>query len=92
MTGKPKRHNLSDWLALHELDPTLCRQILSAAARQVGGQPADHEKPASEEDALDPDVAWLRVVDAMCAFFPTQRSIIEDTFDKIRQGSVVTQQ
>ena len=82
MTGKPKRHNLADWLALHDLDPSLCRQILSAATRQVGSQPADYGKLASEEDALDPDDAWLTVVDAMCAFFPTRRSIIEDTFDK----------
>lgn len=83
MTGKAKRHNLSDWLALHDLDPSLCRQILSAVAGQVGSQTADQEEFTSEDYALDPDVAWLRVVDAMCAFFPTQRSIIEDTFEKM---------
>ena len=80
MTSKTTRHKLSDWLALHELDPTLCRQVLRAAVKEVGSQSTDQVELAVGADAQSPDAAWRAVVDAMCAFFPSQQGVIEETF------------
>jgi hypothetical protein len=88
MSSETRRHTLSDWLALHELDPPLCRRILGAAARQLGGPRAEHQERASGGNALDPDTAWSGAVDAMCASFPERRSFIEDTFEKISRQLV----
>ncbi|UVK40986.1 hypothetical protein LHFGNBLO_002526 [Mesorhizobium sp. AR10] len=82
MTRRAERHSLSDWLALHELDPVACRRILSAVAREVASASAGHKWSASGSYGLDPETAWLRTADAMRAFFPAQRSIIDDTFEK----------
>jgi hypothetical protein len=76
-----RRHTLSDWLALHELDPVACRRILDAISLEVATAPVRDERPALERDALCPESAWLRTADAMRAFFPAQRSIIDDTFE-----------
>lgn len=77
-----RRHTLSDWLALHELDPVACRRILDAAPREIATTPAGNGAPDLERYALDLEDAWLRTADAMRALFPAQRSIIDDTFDK----------
>jgi hypothetical protein len=77
-----RRHSLSDWLALHELDAVACRRILDVAPRDVTKAAAGSTWSASERYALDPEAAWLRTADAMRAFFPAQRSIIDDTFEK----------
>lgn len=79
-----KRHSLSDWLALHELDAVACRRILDAAAREAACEPAGHNKRSALGSyyALGPEADWLRTADAMRAFFPAQWSIIDDTFQK----------
>jgi hypothetical protein len=82
MTRPAERHSLSDWLALHELDPAVCRCILNAMAREVPSASAGHKWPALGSYALDPETAWLRTAAAMREFFPAQRSIIDDTFEK----------
>ena len=82
MIGQAKRHDISDWLALHELDPSICRQILHAAARQVGRLQADQEEPVPDRHEFDADLAWLSAADAMTAFFPAQRGIIDETRNK----------
>jgi hypothetical protein len=82
MTLQAERHSLSDWLALHGLDPSDCRSILDAAAREVASAPGGDKWSASGGDAPDLETAWLRTADAMRAFFPAQRSIIDDTFQK----------
>jgi hypothetical protein len=76
-----RRHTILDWLAVHELDLVVCRRILDAGPREVAKAPG-HRAPALERYALDPEAAWLRTADAMRAFFPAQRSIIDDTFQK----------
>lgn len=75
------RHNLSDWLALHDLDQSLCRRLLSATAGQIGSEPIGRNECASVKCALDRDAQWLRAVDAMCAFFPRARGTIERTYE-----------
>jgi hypothetical protein len=79
VNARAQRHKLSDWLGLHELEPALCREILSALAGQVDGLPTPQD-PTAAERALDVDVAWLRVVEAMCSYFPRQRALISETF------------
>jgi hypothetical protein len=83
MSDETRRHTLSDWLALHELDAPLCRRILDAGTRQLDGMPREQGAPALGAHPLDPEAAWLRAVDALGCFFPAQRSLIEDTFGKI---------
>jgi hypothetical protein len=82
MTRQAERHTLSDWLALHELDPAACRRILDAVAREAATSSAGHKRSALESYTLDPETAWLRTADAMRAFFPAQRNMIDDTFEK----------
>jgi hypothetical protein len=82
MTGLAKRHDLSDWLTLHGLDPPLCRRLLTAAAGHIGGEPTGPGEFTSEECAVHPNAAWLQAVEAMCALFPMARSTIELTFHK----------
>jgi hypothetical protein len=77
-----RRHTLSDWLALHELDPVACRRILQAIPQEVITEWTGQECPALEGHELCPEGAWLRTADAMRAFFPAQRSIIDETFEK----------
>jgi hypothetical protein len=88
MSGWTRRHNLSDWLALHELDPPLCRRILGAAASEFGGAAVGRNGPGLGNHRLAPDIAWSRAVDAMCASFPEQRSFIEDTFARMSRELV----
>jgi hypothetical protein len=76
-----RRHTLSDWLALHELDPIACRRILDTVPQEMA-KSAGNRWPDLERYALDPEDAWLRAADAMRAFFPARRSIIDDTFEK----------
>lgn len=76
-----RQHTLSDWLALHGLDAVACRRILDAAPQEIATTPAGHGAPDLERYALDPEDAWLRTADAMRAFFPAQRSMIDDTFE-----------
>lgn len=81
MTPSVARHDLSDWLALHDLDRPLCERLLDAAARKIAREPIDHGELASEVCAFDREAAWLQVVEAMCAFFPSARSTIQFTFE-----------
>jgi hypothetical protein len=81
MKSRTKEHNISDWLVLHELDAATCRRILEAAVSQLAVPPGTDSRSA-ESFATDPETAWLTTVDAIRAFFPEQRSIINETFEK----------
>ena len=81
MTSSSRRHSLSDWLALHELDPVSCDRILDAVAQEAASAPAAHEGAASASYTLDPETAWQRAGDAMRAYFSAQQSIIDHTFE-----------
>jgi hypothetical protein len=80
--SRSRRHSLSDWLALHELDPVTCRRILDAMTSGAASEPAPHNSLNSGYQAIDLEVAWLRTVEAMRDFLPKQQSIIDDTFEK----------
>lgn len=84
-----RRHSLSDWLALHELDPVACCRILDAVAREAASAPAARNGSLGAY-ALDAEAAWLRTADAMRAFFSAQQSIIDDTFKKT--GKIIVEQ
>jgi hypothetical protein len=77
--SQSRRHGLSDWLTLHELDPGTCRRMLDAMACQAVSEPAEEE--SSGYQAIGPDVAWTTAVEAMREFLPAQRSLIDDTFE-----------
>src|SRR5687768_2270195 len=77
-----KRHNLSDWLALHELDLNTCRQILDVMTSEVTGKPTARNGSNLRHQELDPEAAWLKTVDAMRHVFSDQKSSIDDTFEK----------
>ena len=76
--SQSRRHSLSDWLALHELDPVTCRRLLDAMTWEAAGEPAAHN---SGYQALEPEVAWLRTLEAMRDFLSERQSIIVDTFE-----------
>lgn len=80
--SRSRRHILSDWLALHELDLKTCRYILAAIAREASGEPAKLKPLNTAHHALDLEVAWLRTVAAMRDLFVNQQYIIDDTFEK----------
>lgn len=77
-----RRHTLSDWLALHQLDQVSCRRILESISPELAPARTGHDRTGSKTHTLCPEKAWLRTVDAMRAFFYTQRSIIDETFEK----------
>lgn len=81
MTRRPQQHSLSDWLDLHELSPALCRRLLDAAS-ELASTPAGHDPAASGHYTLDLETAWESTADSMRLFFPGQKSIIDDTFEK----------
>jgi len=76
-----RRHSLTDWLTLHELDPATCGRILRATTRELSDEPAAHNKVTSVYEAPDVEGAWLRTAESMRVFLPSQRNIIDDTFD-----------
>jgi hypothetical protein len=78
--AQSRRHSLSDWLALHDLNPVTCRQILDLMPRAAAN--ARGKDDGLGYDAIDPELAWLRTVEAMRDFFPKQQGVIEDTFEK----------
>jgi hypothetical protein len=78
--SKTRRHTLSDWLALHELDPVTCRRILDAVGCPAVAELAQNEN--SECHTVEVEVVWLRALDAMLDFLPEQQSVINDTFEK----------
>lgn len=83
LNGLSGRHDLSDWLTVHDLGPTLCRQLLAAAAGHICPEPNSGPSELTfEKCALDREVAWLRPVEAMGAFFPMATSTIKLTFQK----------
>jgi hypothetical protein len=75
-----RRHSLSDWLTLHELDPATCRRILEAMASAAPSGPAGDEGRAYQP--IEPEVAWQRAVEALRDLLPGQQSLIDDTFEK----------
>ncbi|BCH23180.1 hypothetical protein MesoLjLb_29650 [Mesorhizobium sp. L-8-3] len=81
MVPTAARHDLSDWLALHDLDPSLCERLLDAAARRFAREPTDDGEFASETCAFDRETAWLRAVEALCAFFPWASGTIRFAFE-----------
>lgn len=76
-----RRHSLSDWLGLHELDPVTCRRILDAITSEAVSEPAT-DNSLEGYRAIDIEVAWLRTVEAMRDLLPEQQSIIDDTYEK----------
>ncbi len=80
--SQSRRHSLSDWLTLHELDPVTCRRILDAMTWEATSEPATHNSLNLGYEAIDPEIAWVRTVEAMRDFLPEQQSIIDDTFEK----------
>lgn len=81
MMPQAHKHSLADWLDLHELSPADCRRILEAAANLTSAS-TGQEQVSPPARKLDLDAAWHSVADAMRLFFPTQKSLIEDTFEK----------
>lgn len=79
--SRNRRHSLSDWLTLHELDAATCHRVLNATGPDVAGDFAVGEGPEAEYHALDLELASLRAVEAMRAFLPQQHGIIGDTFE-----------
>ena len=80
--SQSRRHTLSDWLALHELDPVSCRRILQAMTCEAASEPVARKRGNSGYQVPDHEVAWLRTVEAMREFLSEQQSIIDDTFEK----------
>lgn len=76
-----RRHSLSDWLALHDLDPATCSRILHAIKWEAAGEPASHESLNLGYEALDREVAWRRTAEAMREYLPVHKNIIADTFE-----------
>ena len=73
-------HTLSDWLALHELRPAACRQILEKLVVTPSAEVTAGEGPPTDANALQDKEAWTKVVDAMCCYFPAHRALISATF------------
>jgi hypothetical protein len=80
--SRSRRHSLSDWLALHEIDPVTCRLLLDAMTREAAGEPSIHQALNSAYQAIDLESAWLRTVEAMRYFLSEQQNFIDDTFEK----------
>lgn len=80
MSVQARQHNLADWLALHELEPQVCRDILAAAARINACQASEVADAPARPLALA--TGWSTVVAAICRRFPEQREIVEDAFAK----------
>jgi len=76
-----RRHSLSDWLALHELDTASCRRVLDTMTCEATDEPAADMKPGLADQALNPETDWLRTAEAMREFLPEQHSNIDDTFE-----------
>lgn len=74
-----KRHSLSDWLTLHELDPVTCRRILDAMVLEAVTPVSDNN--LKEYQVIDPEAAWLEALEAMRDLLPGHKSIIDDTFE-----------
>ncbi len=74
-----RRHSLSDWLALHELDAMTCRGLLDVMACHAAGEPAADRRLCSEYQALNREADWLRTAEAVRDFLPGQQCIIDDT-------------
>ena len=83
-----RQHSLSDWLTLHELDPASCRRTLDAMTREAAGRPATREGSSAAYRAPELEIAWRRTVDAMRAFLPEHRNIIDDTFENTARIAV----
>lgn len=80
--SQSRRHSLSDWLALHELDLITCRRILDAMTEDAVSEPVTAKSLNLEYQAIDLEAAWTRTVEAMRDYFPEQKSVIDDTFEK----------
>jgi hypothetical protein len=74
-----RQHNLSDWLALHELDPITCRRILDAMVLETVARAGGNNSEGY--NVIAPEVAWQEAVQAMSDFLPEWRGIIGDTFE-----------
>lgn len=74
------RHNLSDWLSLHELNVETCGRILDTIPH-VTGEAVAHRRSNSRFEMRDAEAAWLRVAEAIRRFLPEQKSAIDDTFE-----------
>lgn len=84
LDGDPQstRHSLSDWLALHALDPVTCRRLLDVMTGKEAEQPAALEMSNLAYEAPDPAGAFQRAAEAMGQLLPKRQSIIDDTFEK----------
>jgi len=76
-----RQHNLSDWLALHELNSTTCHAILNAINQEAVEKPRASKKLNLRYHALDSEAAWLKTMEAMREFLPHKRSFINNTFE-----------
>lgn len=85
-----RRHSLSDWLALHELDAETCRSILETTTHKAVGGPPARTRPNVAYRAPDLEAAWLRTAEAMRNFLPEQQGIIDDTFENT--GRILVEQ
>lgn len=73
------RHNLGDWLALHQLDVATCEAALDAMGQPLEGEPAPPAGVSSACQVLDLEGAWLCTAAAMRSFLPAQQGIIDET-------------
>jgi hypothetical protein len=76
-----RQHTLSDWLALHELDPVSCRGLLDVMNSDAAGGVATQKSGSLACQAPDREVAWQKTAEAIRCFFPRHRDMIDDTFE-----------
>ncbi|WEK04370.1 MAG: hypothetical protein P0Y65_19680 [Candidatus Devosia phytovorans] len=80
MTPPSNQHSLSDWLQLHELSQATCRSLLDAMPLRSTMSGCYRRAAEPDGTVIDVDTAWGTAVEAMRAFFPAQKDIIDLAF------------
>ena len=78
------KHTLGDWLNLHELTDSECRQLLDLAAVRLQFGEQDESIPDRPCAHLEGDQAWALAAEAMSNCFPAFRPFIDATKTKAR--------
>lgn len=72
-------HTLSDWLALHQLDPPTCARLLGEMTVELANTDVVQNAEDLSYPPLGLEAAWSITREAWSDFVPDQRGVIADT-------------